>query len=136
MAINNHPDLWEGNLPFNADANTIVVLSESPDGSRRFVGPENLVGFARYRPRKSPREDLDAYELSYLEVRKDHRGQGIGYAMLAEFFDRVVGYDGVVYVVYGSEDGKRFFERFINTPDVENELWEKEIYIEIEEELT
>ena len=132
--LENNPDLWSRSHRVLDDADTIIALEGSSTGDM-FPGidPNKITGFIRFRRRPISGRSEMGYELSYLEVRKDHQGEGIGYAMLGTFFDRVVQYDNHVYVAYGSPEGQIFFEKFINDPKVRNELWERDITIGIEE---
>lgn len=134
MAIENHPDLWDRDVPLDADANTVIVVSGSAAGDI-FPGfnPDNVIGYIRYKPRWISNDEPIGVELSYLEIRKDWQRKGVGYALLGHFFDRVVKFDKNVLIMYGSDEGKIFWDRFYNDPTIRNELWERDITISIEE---
>ena len=133
-SIEKHPDKWDRKHPLRNDAQTIVALKDSSVGSV-FPGldPDNIIGYIRYVPRYPKDGYRIGYELSYLEVRKDWQNKGVGYAMLGTFFDHVVEYDEGVFIMYGSEEGKRFFDDFMNDPIIKHELWERDVNIVIEE---
>ena len=132
--LENNPDLWSRSHRVLDDAQTIVALKGSSTGSiYPGMNPDDVIGFIRYGPRYGRDGRHLGYELGYLEVRKDWQGNGVGYAMLGTFFDRVVEYDKTVFVAYGSSEGKIFFDKFYNDPIIRNELWEKDIAIMIEE---
>ena len=133
-SLERHPDLWDSTHRVLDDAQTIVALKGSSTGDiYPGMDPDNVVGYIRYRPRYARGGYQIGYELSYLEVRKDHQGKGIGYAMLGTFFDNVVEYDKTVFVAYGSSEGKIFFDKFYNNPTIRNDIWERDIAIKIEE---
>ena len=133
MAIKNHPDLWDRDVPLTVDAQTVIVMSGSSVGDM-FPGfnPDNIIGYIRYKPRYRDGDQV-GIELSYLEIRKDWQRKGVGYALLGHFFDRVVEFDNNVLISYGSDEGKVFWDRFYKDPTIRNELWERNITIAIEE---
>lgn len=133
MAIENHPNLWDRDIPLTADSQTIIVMSGSAVGDI-FPGfnPDNIVGYIRYKLRYR-NGDRIGIELSYLEIRKDWQRKGVGYALLGHFFDRVVGYDNNVMITYGSDEGKAFWDKFYDDPTIRDELWQRDVAITIEE---
>lgn len=134
-AMAENPELWDQDHPFRANAYTLVALKESAVGDM-YPGlrPENIIGFIRYIPRFSEvtGEEI-GIELSYLEVRKDWQRKGIGYALLGYFMDETIGYDNRVFIAYGSEEGKAFWDKFYKDPQVREELWERDIKIALDE---
>jgi ribosomal protein S18 acetylase RimI-like enzyme len=136
-AIKKNPDLWDTRLQtfrIYDDADTIVALKGSSTGDiYPGIDSDNIIGFLRFQRRRVPGRSEMGYELSYIEVRKDYQGEGVGYAMLGSFFDDVVGCDNHVYVAYGSPEGQIFFEKFIDNPTIRNELWENDVTLSIEE---